>query len=236
MRAFPLAAPMRRRISQQWRCSWPHPVRGTSLGKPTTSTADWCPAETASMEFLPGIAGVGDEAGAVDAVNRTGFIVLGSVAADPDSTEDVARSVADQHAARYRDDAAARGGAERLDKGRVGGGAPGEFAPTKPHPQGAPRLAAGDLRPQQARTILAFQRREVAASVEHRHGQRLEAELAALLQRLVDDDRGPFEGQHWSALRGQCAVWRISPAQRSRTGRISAAGAEGSVVTTRAMP
>ena len=39
------AAPISPRISRRWRSSWPRPVRATSPGKPTTSTADWCRAE-----------------------------------------------------------------------------------------------------------------------------------------------------------------------------------------------
>ena len=39
-----------------------------------------------------------------------------------------------------------------------------------------------------------------------------------------------------TTLGDQCAVWLISAAQRSRIGRTSAEGAEGSIVTTLAMP
>src|SRR5207244_8351435 len=53
----------------------------------------------------------------------------------PHCTVDLARLVADQHPARYRHDATAGSNAERLDEGRVGGGAAGELAPPKPMPK-----------------------------------------------------------------------------------------------------
>ena len=41
------AAPISRRISRRWRSFWHRRVRAISLGKPTTSTADWCRADAA---------------------------------------------------------------------------------------------------------------------------------------------------------------------------------------------
>src|SRR6202011_2389432 len=80
-----------------------------------------------------GLAGIGGKSGALDAVNGTGLVVLGNVAADADRTDDIAGLVADQHAARHRDDPAAGGSAERLDEGGIGGSAAGELAPAEPH-------------------------------------------------------------------------------------------------------
>ena len=63
-----------------------------------------------------------------------------------------------------------------------------ELAPAEAHAQRAPRLALGDLRPEDARPVLALERDEMAAGVEHRDGQRLEFARAAVRQRLVDDE------------------------------------------------
>ena len=109
----------------------------------------------------------------MDAIDRTSLVIVGSVAADPDSSDDLAGLVADQHTARHRHDAAPGGDAQRLNKGRVAGRAAGEFAPAETHSQCAPGLAAGDLGSQQARPVLALQRRKMSAGIEHRHGQRL---------------------------------------------------------------
>jgi hypothetical protein len=61
--------------------------------------------------YLGWIPGIGDKAGAADAVHRTEFVVFRSVPTDPDGAEDVARPVANQHTTRNRDDAATGGGA-----------------------------------------------------------------------------------------------------------------------------
>src|SRR5205085_2377898 len=73
--------------------------------------------------------------------------------------------------------------------------APGELAAAEPHAERAPGFARRDLGPQQARPVLALHRLELAAGVEHHHGQRLQVQVAAFFQRLVDDDRSLGEGQ-----------------------------------------
>jgi hypothetical protein len=70
-----------------------------------------------------------------------------------------------------------------------------EFAAAKPHAENAPRLAAGDLRPQQTRAIVALHRLHLTAGVEHNDGQRLQLKLSPFFERLVDDDRGLLERQ-----------------------------------------
>ena len=67
---------------------------------------------------------------------------------------------------------------------RRGGRIRGRRSPCR----GAPGLALRDLRPQQARLVLALQRHEMAARIEHGDGERLQLQAAAMLQRLVDDD------------------------------------------------
>src|SRR5579859_3813834 len=171
------------------------------------------------------VAGVGDEAGAFDAVDRAHLVVVGSVAADADRPQDLARRVADQHAARHRDDAAARGADERLDEGRVADGAAGEFAAAEAHAEGAPGLAAGDLRAQQAGAVLALRRLQLAAGVEHHDGQRLEAALAPFFEHLVENDRGLVEAQ--SAHLPPPQTLAISSAQRSRVGSTLASFSAG---------
>src|SRR6267378_550440 len=113
-----------------------------------------------------GLAGIGGKSGALDAVNGTGLVVLGNIAADADGPDDLAGPVADQHAPRHRDYPAAGGSTECLDEGGTGGGAAGELAPAEPHPQRTPGLAAGDLGAQQARPVLALQCLQLTDGVE----------------------------------------------------------------------
>src|SRR5207302_6010713 len=103
---------------------------------------------------LSRIASIGAKAGTLDAVHGAGLVLVRSVAADPDRADDLARGVADQHAAGHRHDAAARGRHQRLQEYRVGAGAAGEFAAAKAHPKSAPGLAHRDLGPQQAGAVL----------------------------------------------------------------------------------
>src|ERR1044071_7645196 len=101
------------------------------------------------------VAGIGCQAGALDAVHGADLVLVRGVAADPDGTDDLAAGVANQDAARHRHDPSARGGHQRLQENRVGGGAAREFAAAKPHAENAPRLSAGDLGAQQTRAVVA---------------------------------------------------------------------------------
>src|SRR5205807_9602270 len=62
--------------------------------------------------------------------------------------------------------------------------------PPKPIPRAPQALPPAISGRSRLGSVLTLQRLQLAGGVEHRHGQRLEAELAPLLQRLVDDDRG----------------------------------------------
>src|SRR5580704_11349051 len=94
---------------------------------------------------LGGVAGVGREAGALDAVHRANLVLVRGVAADPDRTDNLAGLVADQHAARHRHDAPARGRHQRLQEHRIGAGTAGELAAAETHAERAPGLAHRDL-------------------------------------------------------------------------------------------
>src|SRR5580704_3915977 len=97
------------------------------------------------------LASVRREARGGDAGERAGFVPVRGVAADADRADNLPGIVSDQHAARRRDDAPARGGHQRLQKYRAAARrAPREFAPAEPHAERAPRLAGGDLRSQDA--------------------------------------------------------------------------------------
>src|SRR4029077_19401190 len=54
----------------------------------------------------------------------------------------------------------------------------------------APGLAEGDVETQQARLVLALERDQVPAGVEHGDGERRATGVAALLECGVDDGRG----------------------------------------------
>src|SRR6476646_1675553 len=54
----------------------------------------------------------------------------------------------------------------------------------------APSLAEGDIETQQARLVLALERDQMPADVEHGDGQRRATGVAALLECGVDDGRG----------------------------------------------
>src|SRR6202008_3704918 len=65
----------------------------------------------------------------------------------------------------------------------------GQRARAETHAERAPRLADGDLRPHDAAAVLAREGLEMAAGVEHRHRERRQLELAALLERELHDGR-----------------------------------------------
>jgi len=63
------------------------------------------------------------------------------------------------------------------------------------HAQRTPGFALGDLRPEDAGAILALEGKEVAAGIEHGHGERLQLQRAPMLERPVDDERGLRKGE-----------------------------------------
>src|SRR6266403_1426224 len=109
-------------------------ICGTTRVRPASISA--CPRN--KQNLLCGISGIGNEPGAPDAVDRAGLVIVRSVAADPDGADDLPGLVADQHAAGHRHNTPTRGDTQRLNEGRIAGGAAGELAPAEPHPQGAP--------------------------------------------------------------------------------------------------
>src|SRR6185437_2602026 len=142
-----------------------------------------------------GIAGIGREAGRVDAVNGAGFVLLGDVAADADSADDTAITAADEHATGHRDDATLGGVGQRRDEGRRRGGTAGEFATSEAHAQGAPGFALRNLRSHDAGAVLALEGEEVSAGIEYSDGERLQLQGPSMLKRLVDNSGGLREGE-----------------------------------------
>src|SRR5690348_10919213 len=127
------------------------------------------------------VAGIRRQSGGLDAVHGAGFVLFRDVAADADGADDGAVAAANEHAARYRDHPTFGGIAQCADEGWLCRGAAGEFASAEAHAQDTPRLALGDLRPQQARIVVTLQRHQMAAGIEHRDRQRLELQRAAML-------------------------------------------------------
>ena len=66
----------------------------------------------------------------------------------------------------------------------------GERARAEAHAERAPGLAEGDVEAQQPRLVLALERDEMAAGIEHRDGERRAIGVAAFLERGVDDGGG----------------------------------------------
>ena len=78
----------------------------------------------------------------------------------------------------------------------------GQRARAEAHAERAPGLAEGDVETQQARLVLALERDQVPAGVEHGDGERRAIGVAALLERGVDDGRGLSERDETWGLRG----------------------------------
>src|SRR6516225_4244287 len=67
--------------------------------------------------------------------------------------------------------------------------APGERARSEAHAERAPGLADGDVEAQEAGLVLALERDQVPAPVQHGDGERRAIRVAAFLERGVDDGR-----------------------------------------------
>ena len=109
-----------------------------------------------------------------------------------------AARLADQHAARRRDDPALRQRAERGEEGlelRLLGHPPGEGPGADAHPECAPRLPDRDLGTDDARAVLPGERLEVSPRVEDGDGQRRAACRARLPERRLHDDRRLVQGE-----------------------------------------
>src|SRR4029453_6274268 len=72
---------------------------------------------------------------------------------------------------------------------------PSDMALAAAHPERAPRLARGDLRPDDAGAVLAGERLQMSAGVQDRDRQRRAAGLTALPERGFDDRGGLREAQ-----------------------------------------
>src|SRR5262245_9463541 len=152
-----------------------------------------------TVRALAVLAGVGGEVGCGDPGDRAGLVLVRYVARDPDGADDrAAGAVADQDTTGCGNDAPIRHGVERREERlllRLLGHAPSERARTGAHPERAPGLAHGYLRPDDAGAVLAGERLQMSAGVQDRDRQRRAAGLTALPERGFDDRGGLREAQ-----------------------------------------
>src|SRR5262249_38416243 len=132
-------------------------------------------------------AGIGSEAGGLNTGDGTYLVVIGSVARDADRADHVAILVPNEDAGRawHQPPAAHRRkcGVER----RLLGCAAGECARAQPHAERTPGFPERDVETQDAGLVLALERDQVPAGVEHGDRERLEFVLAPGLERDIDD-------------------------------------------------
>src|SRR5262245_43540119 len=130
------------------------------------------------------LARVRGEMASGDTRDRAGLVLVGHVAGDSDGADDrAAGAVADQHAARRRNDPPVRHGVERREERlllRLLRHAAREGSRAGAHPERAPGLAHGDLRTDDAGAVLAGERLQMSAGVEDRDRQRRAAGLTPL--------------------------------------------------------
>jgi hypothetical protein len=108
----------------------------------------------------------------------------------PDRADDVAGRVPDQHAAGIGDHAPAARRRQHGEELRSLGRAPRKRARAEAHAERAPGFAEGDVEAQEPRLVLALERDEVPAGIEHGDGERRAIGIAALLERGVDNGGG----------------------------------------------
>ena len=96
-------------------------------------------------------------------------------------------AVANEHAARIGDHAAAARRRQHGEELRGFRRAASQRARAEAHAERAPGFAEGDVETQDAGFILALERDQVAAGIEHGDGERREIGLARLFQRDIDD-------------------------------------------------
>src|SRR6266446_2116022 len=128
-----------------------------------------------------------DEPGRRDPGQGARLVLVRHVSGDPDGA-DHAAGVADQHAARRRDDPSLRHGVERREKGLLLGllgHAARLRAGADAHPERAPGLSRGDLRANDASAVFPRERFQVPAAVEDGNGH------VALLSTARLARRGP---------------------------------------------
>src|SRR5262249_14007205 len=132
---------------------------------------------------------IGFESRRLDAGDRAGLVAVGGIAGNADRADNVARRGSDQHAAGIGDHASIAGGRQHSEELRGLRRARGERARAEAHAERAPGLAEGDVEAQEAGLVLALERDQVSAGVEHGDGQRRAIGVTAFLKRGLDDGR-----------------------------------------------
>src|SRR5215472_6259956 len=183
------AAAEGRTVVTLMRCDQPacSPFEGTLKVRELELTLRPTPPLSWSARVLPRI---GFEPGRLDAGDGAGLVAVGRVAGYADRADDVAGRGSDQHAAGIGDHASLAGGRQHGEELRGLGRARGERTRAETHAERAPGLAEGDVEAQEAGLVLALERDQVSAGVEHGDGQRRAIGVAAFLERDVDDGRG----------------------------------------------
>src|SRR5258707_14699239 len=145
----------------------------------------------------------------LDAVDGAGLVAIGGIAGNADRPDDVAGCASDQHAARIGHHASAAGRRQHREELRRLGRPRRERARAEAHAQRTPRFAEGDVEAQQAGFVLALERHEVTACVEHGDSERGAVRLSALLEGGVDDGRGLSKRytRHIGSLSRQRVCW-----------------------------
>src|SRR5499433_2553911 len=181
------AAEVRTRVMSV-RCDQPacSPFEGTLKVRELELTLRPKPSLRRSARVLPRI---GFEPRRLDTGDGAGLVAVGRIAGNADRADDVARRGSDQHAAGIGDHAPFAGGREHGEELRSLRRARGERARAEAHAERAPGLAEGDVEAQEAGLVLALERDQVPARVEHGDGQRRAIGIAAFLERGVDDGR-----------------------------------------------
>jgi len=86
----------------------------------------------------------------------------------------------------------------------------------KSHAERSPGFRHGDVGPQNSRSVLALERDEMSARIEHRDRQRRTIRFTPFFQRDLDDGAGLREDDHGGSVFGQSlyehgAISRVVP-------------------------
>src|SRR5438876_178015 len=184
------------------------------------------------------------QARGLDAGDRAGLVLVRCVAGNADRSQHFPGLALDQNSAGHRHHAAGADGGERIDEHRHLLRAIGELAGAEPHAQRAPGLGHGDVGPQDSRSVLALERHEMTAGIEHGDGERRAIRLASFFQRDLDDGAGRREGDghggsRFLVIRGttmgqyharsrspmRCARFRVTASRASVASRQTEIGA-----------
>src|SRR5690242_7356701 len=129
---------------------------------------------------------IGRESRRADAADGAVLVLVGGVAADADRADD-GGTVADEDAARDGNETAVGGGGQRAHEVRTIGEPIAQRPARLTHAERAPRLADRDVGTEDARAVLALERDELTAGVEHGDGQRHHGVLSSGRERRLDD-------------------------------------------------